>query len=41
VTVALRELHSGEGDPAVHRMIERHSVSQQDDVPLVGKIEVP
>ena len=31
----------GEGDPVVHRMIERHSVSQRDDVPLMGKIEVP
>lgn len=41
VTVELRKLHRGEGDPAVHRMIERHAVSQQDDVPLVGKIEVP
>jgi MFS family permease len=41
VTVALRHLHQGEGDPLVHRMIERHSVSQQDDLPLVGKIEVP
>ncbi|MCF3973764.1 MFS transporter [Paracoccus sp. EGI L200073] len=41
VTVSLRALHRGEGDPVVHRMIERHSISQQDDVPLVGKIEVP
>ena len=41
VTVALRALHQGEGDPVVHRMIERHNVSQQDDVPLVGKLEVP
>ena len=41
VTVALRALHRGEGDPVVHRMIERHSVSQRDDVPLMGKIEVP
>lgn len=41
VTVALRALHGGEGDPVVHRMIERHTVSQQDDVPLMGKIEVP
>lgn len=41
VTVALRKLHCGDRDPVVHRMIERHTVSQQDDVPLVGKIEVP
>ncbi|RJL01433.1 MFS transporter, partial [Paracoccus siganidrum] len=41
VTVLLRELHRGEGDPVVHRMIERHSVTPQDDVPLLGKIEVP
>lgn len=41
VTVALRALHQGETDPPVHRMIERHSVSRNDDMPLVGKIEVP
>ncbi|WP_022705887.1 MFS transporter [Paracoccus zeaxanthinifaciens] len=41
VTTALHALHRGEGDPAVHRMIERHNVTPQDDVPLVGKIEVP
>lgn len=41
VTVSLRALHRGEGDPVVHRMIERHTISQQDDLPLVGKIEVP
>lgn len=41
VTVALRALHRGEGDPVVHRMIERHAVSPQDDIPLVGKLEVP
>ncbi|MGZ3215493.1 MFS transporter [Paracoccus sp. T5] len=41
VTVALRALHRGEGDPVVHRMIERHSVGPQDDVPLVGKLEIP
>ncbi len=28
-------------DPLVHRMIERHTVGPQDDVPLVGKIEIP
>ena len=41
VTVALRRLHRGEGDPAVHRMIERHSVTPADDLPLIGKIQVP
>ncbi|MDP5308539.1 MFS transporter [Paracoccus spongiarum] len=41
VTVELRALHRGEGDPVVHRMIERHTIGSQDDVPLVGKIEVP
>ncbi len=41
VTQALRQLHRGEADPLVHRMIERHTVSPSDDVPLVGKIEVP
>ena len=41
VTVALRALHRGDGDPVVHRMIERHAVSPQDDIPLLGKIEVP
>ena len=40
VTEALRALHRGEGDPTVHRMIERHSVSPQDDVPLVGRPDV-
>jgi len=41
VTVALRKLHRGEGDPLVHRMIERHNVGPQDDVPLLGKMEIP
>lgn len=41
VTEALRELHRGEGSPPVHRMIERHSVSPQDNTPLVGRIQVP
>lgn len=39
-TVALRALHRGEGDPLVHRMIERHSVGPGDDLPLIGKIDV-
>lgn len=37
----LRKLHRGAGPPAVHRMIERHTVSPQDDVPLMGKLELP
>ncbi|KGJ19593.1 MFS transporter, partial [Paracoccus sanguinis] len=41
VTLALRALHRGEGDPSVHRMIERHSVTPADDLPLLGKINVP
>lgn len=41
VTVALVALHRGSGAPVVHRMIERHSVGPQDDMPLIGKIEVP
>ncbi|WP_348524723.1 MFS transporter [Paracoccus marinaquae] len=41
VSELLLALHKGEADPVVHRMIERHTVSESDDVPLVGKIEVP
>ncbi|WP_231559007.1 MFS transporter [Paracoccus sp. PAMC 22219] len=41
VAVALRALHKGDADPLVHRMIERHNVGPQDDVPLMGKIEIP
>ncbi|MDO5647719.1 MFS transporter [Paracoccus sp. (in: a-proteobacteria)] len=41
VTTALRALHRGDSAPAVHRMIERHNVTPQDDMPLLGKIEVP
>lgn len=41
VTEALRALHQGDTPPAVHRMIERHSVTPRDDLPLIGKIEVP
>ncbi|WP_347137569.1 MFS transporter [Paracoccus sp. SSK6] len=40
ITVALRALHQGEGDPLVHRMIERDSVGPEDDMPLIGKIDV-
>lgn len=40
VTVALRALHRGDGDPVVHRMIERHSVTAAD-LSLAGKIQVP
>ena len=39
--VLLRALHRGEGDPPVHRMIERHEVTPADDMPLVGKVQVP
>ncbi len=41
VTEALRALHRGDGPPRVRRMIERHAIGPQDDLPLVGKIEVP
>ncbi|SIR02978.1 Predicted arabinose efflux permease, MFS family [Paracoccus thiocyanatus] len=37
----LNRLHRGLAPPTVHRMIERHTVSLDDDVPLIGKIEVP
>ena len=40
VTVALRALHRGPGEPHVHRMIERHNVTAQDDLPLIGKAQV-
>lgn len=41
VTEALRALHRGDGGPVVHRMIERNEVTPQDNLPLIGKIEVP
>ena len=41
IAVLLRELHQGEGDPLVHRMIERHSVDQRDDLPIIGKLDLP
>ncbi len=37
----LNKLHRGTEPPIVHRMIERHTVSLDDDVPLIGKLEVP
>ncbi|UXU76112.1 MULTISPECIES: MFS transporter [unclassified Paracoccus (in: a-proteobacteria)] len=37
----LHRLHRGDSPPQVHRMIERHTVSLDDDVPLLGKLEVP
>lgn len=40
VTEALRRLDRSGGEPRVHRMIERHTVSPHDDIPLVGKIEL-
>lgn len=41
VTEAVQAMHRGPGKPVVHRMIERHSISPADDMPLLGKIEVP
>lgn len=41
VTEELATLHRGPGAPHVHRLIERHTVSPDDDMPLIGKIEVP
>ncbi len=41
VSEALVALHRGAGPPVVHRMIERHNVTQQDDIPLIGKLEIP
>ena len=41
ITFGLGVLHRGEGDPIVHRMIERHTIGRHDDVPLFGKLEVP
>ena len=41
VTEELRALHRGDGPPKIHRMIERHTVSRQDDLPLIGKLEIP
>lgn len=38
--VALRALHRGPTDPVVHRMIERHNVSMDDNLPLISKPEV-
>ncbi len=37
----LNKLHRSSEPPLVHRMIERHTVSLDDDVPLIGKLEVP
>ena len=39
VTEALQALHRGEGPPHVHRMIERHNVGPEDNIPLVVKME--
>ncbi|WBU63199.1 MFS transporter [Paracoccus aerodenitrificans] len=41
VTNALRKLHRDEGDPPVHRLIERYDVASHADVPLRGKIDLP
>lgn len=40
VTQALNALHQGPDGPHVHRMIERHHVTPQDDLPLVGRLQV-
>jgi hypothetical protein len=40
ITEALRALHQGEGGPLVHRMIERNSVGPEDDLPLIGKMDI-
>ena len=40
VTRALHALHQGDEPPHVHRMIERHTVSVHDDVPLIGKMDI-
>jgi len=37
----LHKLHRGDAPPVVHRMIERHSVDASDDLPLIGKLELP
>lgn len=41
VTEALAALHRGEGRPRVRRMIERQNVTGADDLPLMGKLEIP
>lgn len=41
VTAALAALHRGEGRPRVRRMIERQNVTGADDLPLIGKLEIP
>jgi MFS family permease len=38
---ALHRLHRNETPPVVHRMIERHTVDASDDLPLIGKLELP
>ncbi len=37
----LHALHRGAQPPVVHRMIERHTVGPSDDLPLLGKLELP
>lgn len=37
----LNKLHRGDKPPVVHRMIERHTVDASDDLPLIGKLELP
>lgn len=40
-TLALHALHQGGHGPTVHRLIERRTVRPSDNVPLIGKVEVP
>lgn len=41
LTEALRALNATGNPPKVHRMIERQNVSHEDDLPLIGKLEIP
>ncbi|PZO67709.1 MAG: MFS transporter [Paracoccus denitrificans] len=41
VTDELHRLHRGDDPPHVHRMIERHNVDPSDDMPILGKLQVP
>lgn len=41
VIEALGALHRGPGSPTVHRLIERQDATSHDDIPLIGKLEIP
>ena len=41
VTEALQDLHQGDQNPVVRRMIERHNAASHADVPLRAKIDLP